>query len=176
MKNWQKNLFLIWLSQFLAMGGYSMAMPFIPLFIKSRLGDFERKKSDLFKLISDLELVVPDRELYRLLNGDALFELSRVRESELNDRIYINALDLMYLWMRQPRAPQVIGKVLAAASFEERRLFSALQHRLSCEKEVTELLESGVLGGDCSRALHFYTKAWKLYLEELDHLQLEKKF
>ena len=38
MKNWQKNLFLIWLSQFLAMGGYSMAMPFIPLFIKSRLG------------------------------------------------------------------------------------------------------------------------------------------
>ena len=38
MQNWQKNLILIWLSQFLAMGGYSMAMPFIPLFIKSRLG------------------------------------------------------------------------------------------------------------------------------------------
>ena len=157
-------------------GGVVEALADRTLFIKSRLGDFERKKSDLFKLISDLELVVPDRELYRLLNGDALFELSRVRESELNDRIYINALDLMYLWMRQPRAPQVIGKVLAAASFEERQLFSALQHRLSCEKEVTELLESGVLGGDCSRALHFYTKAWKLYLEELDHLQLEKKF
>ena len=38
MQLWQKNLFLIWVSQLLAMGGYSMAMPFIPLFIKSRLG------------------------------------------------------------------------------------------------------------------------------------------
>lgn len=38
MKNWQKSLALIWISQLLAMGGYSMAMPFIPLFIKSRLG------------------------------------------------------------------------------------------------------------------------------------------
>ena len=38
MKSWQKSLALIWVSQLLAMGGYSMAMPFIPLFIKSRLG------------------------------------------------------------------------------------------------------------------------------------------
>ena len=38
MQDWRKKLTLIWLSQLLAMGGYSMAMPFIPLFIKSRLG------------------------------------------------------------------------------------------------------------------------------------------
>lgn len=38
MKSWQKSLTLIWISQLLAMGGYAMAMPFIPLFIKSRLG------------------------------------------------------------------------------------------------------------------------------------------
>lgn len=38
MQAWQKKLTLIWLSQLLAMGGYAMAMPFIPLFIKSRLG------------------------------------------------------------------------------------------------------------------------------------------
>lgn len=38
MKTWQKSLALIWLSQLLAMAGYAMAMPFIPLFIKSRLG------------------------------------------------------------------------------------------------------------------------------------------
>ena len=38
MLSWQKKLTLIWISQLLAMGGYSMAMPFIPLFIKSRLG------------------------------------------------------------------------------------------------------------------------------------------
>ena len=157
-------------------GGVVEALADRALYIRSRLGDFKRKQADLFKLVSDLELVVPDRELYRLLNGDAIFELSRVRESELNNRIFINALDLMYLWLRQPRAPQVISKVLGKASFEERRLFSALQHRLCREKEIEELLNSGVLGRDCSRALNFYTKAWKLYLAELEQLQLEKKF
>ena len=38
MSSWKKSLALIWVSQLLAMGGYSMAMPFIPLFIQSRLG------------------------------------------------------------------------------------------------------------------------------------------
>ena len=38
MDSWKKKLALIWVSQLLAMGGYSMAMPFIPLFIKNQLG------------------------------------------------------------------------------------------------------------------------------------------
>ncbi len=156
-------------------GGVVEALADRALFIKSRLGDLRRKQSDIFKLISDLELIVPDKELYQLLNDNALFELSRVRESELNDRIFINALDLMYLWMRQPRASQVISKALNKASFEERRLFSALQHQLSREKEIVTLLSSDVFGPGSSRTLNFYSKAWKLYLAELDRLHLEKK-
>ena len=77
--------------------------------------------------------------------------------------------------MRQPRAPPVIGKVLEKSSYEERRLFEAIQQRLSHEKEVTELLNSGILGRNSSRALNFYTHAWKLYLSELEALNLGKK-
>ena len=68
----------------------------------------------------------------------------------------------------------VIGKVLEKASYEERRLFEAMQHQLSHEEEVTRLLDSGILGPS-SRALSFYTHAWKLYLSELEALNLGKK-
>ena len=35
--NWKKNLFVIWLSQFLAMVGFGCCMPFIPLLLKENL-------------------------------------------------------------------------------------------------------------------------------------------
>ena len=35
--NWKKNLFIIWLSQFLAMVGFGCCMPFIPLMLKENL-------------------------------------------------------------------------------------------------------------------------------------------
>ena len=35
--NWQKNLWVIWLSQFLAMVGFGCCMPFIPLLLKEKL-------------------------------------------------------------------------------------------------------------------------------------------
>ena len=37
MKNWKKNLFVVWLSQFLAMAGFGCCMPFIPLMLKQNL-------------------------------------------------------------------------------------------------------------------------------------------
>ena len=35
--NWKRNLFFIWLSQFLALAGFGMCMPFIPLFMREVL-------------------------------------------------------------------------------------------------------------------------------------------
>ena len=35
--NWKQNLFFIWLSQFLALAGFGMCMPFIPLFMREVL-------------------------------------------------------------------------------------------------------------------------------------------
>lgn len=35
--NWKKNLFFVWLSQFLAMAGFGCCMPFIPLLLKDNL-------------------------------------------------------------------------------------------------------------------------------------------
>ena len=36
--NWKRNLWAVWLSQFLSLSGFGMCGPFIPLFIKDKLG------------------------------------------------------------------------------------------------------------------------------------------
>lgn len=36
--NWKKNLFFIWLSQFLSIAGFSSALPFIPIYIRDKWG------------------------------------------------------------------------------------------------------------------------------------------
>ena len=35
--NWKRNLWAVWLSQFLSLAGFGMCGPFIPLFIKDTL-------------------------------------------------------------------------------------------------------------------------------------------
>ena len=36
--NWKKNLFFIWLCQFLSIAGFSLALPFVPIYIRDRWG------------------------------------------------------------------------------------------------------------------------------------------
>lgn len=156
-------------------GGVVEALADRAVYLRSRLGDFKRKQQDLFKLISDLELLTPDTGLDRQLSNNTFFERSGVRETPLMNRIYLNALDLMYIWMRQPRAPGVIRKIVVNSSAEERRLYVALQQQLTREKEVTQLLESGIFGEHARQVVYFYRHAYKLYLSETASLAPEKK-
>lgn len=36
--NWKKNLFFIWLCQFLSIAGFSLALPFVPIYIRDKWG------------------------------------------------------------------------------------------------------------------------------------------
>ena len=141
------------------------------VYLRSRLGDFKRKQKDLFNLITELELINPEKELYQLLTDNKLFEQRNVKESSLMERARLNALDLMYIWMRQPRAPKVITRLLETSSVEERRLFLAIRQLLSHEKEMMQLFDSGIFGSGTPRVVNFYRRAWKLYLEETSVLK-----
>ena len=156
-------------------GGVVEALADRAVYLRSRLGDMKRKQQDLFKLIADLELLTPDTGLDQLLSNNTLFEQTGVRETPLMNRIYLNALDLMYIWMRQPRAPGVIRKLVINSSAEERRLYVAIQQQLTREKEVTQLLESGIFGKHARQVVNFYRRACKLYLAETASLDTEKK-
>ena len=151
-------------------GGIVESMADRGVYLRSRLGDFKRKQQDLFKLITDLELIDPEKELDQLLSGNRFLEGQGAKESALLDRARLNVLDLMYIWMRQPRAPGVFTQMLEKSSVEERRLFGALRRLLSGEKEMMQLLESGIFGSGTPRVVHFYRRAWKLYFEETSSL------
>lgn len=156
-------------------GGVVEALADRSLYLRSRLGDFKRKQQDLFKLVADLELTAPDTELPKLLSANTLFERSKVRETTLIGRVYLNALDLMYFWMRQPRAPGVITRIISSATPEERKLYMAFQRQLRHEKEITAFLSAVFPAESLPRVLNFYQKAWKLYLAETASLDTEKK-
>jgi hypothetical protein len=152
-------------------GGIVESMADRGVYLRSRLGDFKRKQKDLFNLITELELINPEKELYQLLTDNKLFEQRNVKESSLMERARLNALDLMYIWMRQPRAPKVITRLLETSSVEERRLFLAIRQLLSHEKEMMQLFDSGIFGSGTPRVENFYRRAWKLYLEETSVLK-----
>ena len=156
-------------------GGVVEALADRAVYLRSRLGDLKRKQQDLFKLIAELELLNPDTGLDQLIADNTLFEQTGVKETPLINRIYLNALDLMYIWMRQPRAPGVIRKAVGNASSEERKLFMAIRQQLTKEKEIIDLLESGIFGEHAQQAVNFYRGAYKLYLSETASLDPEKK-
>ena len=46
--NWKKNLFFVWLSQFLSLAGFGCCMPFIPLLLKDNLGVTDPKMQVIY--------------------------------------------------------------------------------------------------------------------------------
>lgn len=46
--NWKKNLFFVWLSQFLSLAGFGCCMPFIPLLLKDNLGVTDPRMQGLY--------------------------------------------------------------------------------------------------------------------------------
>ncbi len=50
MKHWKKNLFVVWLSQFLSIAGFSFSMPFIPYYLQT-LGVEDKQQLNFFILL-----------------------------------------------------------------------------------------------------------------------------
>ena len=96
----------------------------------------------------------------------------RLRKSKLAPLFYINALDMMYIWMRQPQAVAAMRRIMAALSPEERLIFLKAQELLSRERSISKLFLSGLVGQNFGRALAFYLHCYRAYLEELRQFRL----
>ena len=46
--NWKRNLFFIWLSQFLSIAGYALALPFVPIYIRDTWGITDEQQLGLW--------------------------------------------------------------------------------------------------------------------------------
>jgi hypothetical protein len=143
--------------------------------IRMRSLDYATKLDQLFDAYARLELLFPDADLLKMFESpDDLIRRVKSKARNLERMIIINALDLLYFWMYQPRARNELLKRIHAMSLDERRALVSSQYVLRETREISRLFVDGILGKNFSRALSFYLDRSEQYLENVKRLALER--
>jgi hypothetical protein len=82
----------------------------------------------------------------------------------------MNALDLLYFWMYQPRARDVLCALLQGMSQEERQILLRSQSVLKRKPEVSQLLIDGIVGKRFAKTLSFYLDRSEEYLDVIEKM------
>lgn len=139
--------------------------------IRFRALDYSAKISQVFETHATLETIFPEEDVMGMLDSPKDF-MRRINETkpDLAKILMINALDLLYIWMYQPRSASTLHAIMKAMSPEERRIFAASQGILEEERQISQLFVDGVIGRKFSRALSFYLDHADEYLRSLRQL------
>ena len=140
-------------------------------FIKMREGDYATKLRQLFDAYAQLELLYPEADVLKMLESPRDFMLKLSSEAcELEKIIIMNALDLLYFWMYQPRARDVLCALLQGMSQEERQILLRSQSVLKRKPEVSQLLIDGIVGKRFAKTLSFYLDRSEEYLDVIEKM------
>ncbi len=140
-------------------------------FIEMRTDDYSAKLAQLFDVYAQLELMYPEADVLKMLESPRDFMLKLSSEArDLEKIIIINALDLLYFWMCQPRAPNVFCELFHGMSLEERQILLRSQSVLKRKPEVSQLLLDGIVGKRFARPLSFYLDRSEQYLNAVEKL------
>ena len=133
--------------------------------IRIRRRDYAAKLRQLFDAYASLELIFPETDVLELLQSPKDFlKTINTEARDLERIIIINALDLLYLWMYQPRARSVLKARIGAMSEEEKQIFVRSQSVLQRQREISQLFLDGIIGRNFSRGLAFYLDRYEEYL------------
>ena len=141
------------------------------LFLRMRAWDYRGKLNHLFDTFQQLELLFPQEDVLALLESPKQFMMTMSYEHKgLENIIIVNALDMLYFWMYQPRARQVVAGFLRDMGPEERRVFLLSQYVLLREREISQLFLDGLVGRNFARALSFYLDMHRQYLDDIQDM------
>lgn len=136
-----------------------------------RFRDYTAKLRQMFDIYAQLELLLPSSDVLELLETpDELVEALDDKASALEIILILNSLDLLYLWMYQPRGRICLKGIMRQVSPEERRVIIRLQAVLLQYRNISKLFVDGIVGKKFSRALSFYLNRYEEYLNGLDRL------
>ena len=136
--------------------------------IALRTRDYRRKFTEILDTYSRLELLFPDvDELSLLEEPEKLLNSSNAEVRDLMAVLIINALDMLYFWMYQPRARITLREMMGRCTPEERKIILLSQELLEHEHHVSRMFVDGVLGRKFSRPLSFYLMRYEEYLHDL---------
>lgn len=133
--------------------------------------DYATKLGQLYDAYSQLELIYPQTDVLKMLESPKRFMRKLGTEArDLEKIMIINALDLLYFWMYQPRARGVLCSLLRGMSNDERQIFLRSQSVLRRDRETSQLIVNGIVGRNFARALSFYLDRSEAYLDTLEEL------
>ena len=140
--------------------------------IRMRMRDYGTKLTQIFDVYARLDLIFPQISTMDLLNAPERFDSAAKGEvADLDNIMIINALDLLYFWMYQPRARSALKLLMGSLTEEEKEILKASQKVLSREKKISLLFVDGLVGKSFSRALSFYLDRWQEYVTAMNKLK-----
>jgi hypothetical protein len=140
-------------------------------YLKQRSRDYTDSFARLFDCCERLEVLFPEETIADVLNRPGNPDAAGGREAaDLKKIVIINALDLMYFWMYQPRARDTLKAMLKEMTEDERMSFAGAQIVLTKVREISQMLVDGLMGLDFARPLAFYLARREQYLEDMSRL------
>jgi hypothetical protein len=139
--------------------------------IRARVWDYSAKLRQLFDTYARLELLFPEMDVLEMLESPNKFmQTINTEAQDLERIIIINALDLLYFWMYQPRSRSALKTRIRNMSEEERQIFVRSQYILQREREISQLFLDGIIGRNFSKGLAFYLDRYPEYLAALKQM------
>jgi hypothetical protein len=136
--------------------------------IQARLREYKIKSTQLFDIYAQLELLYPEVQTFKILDHSANpRHRANAEASDLEKIIMIQALDLLYFWMYQPRSRVALRQYLGTLTEDERQILVSSQFTLQRYREISQLFIDGILGLNFQRPLSFYLSRYEGYLEEV---------
>lgn len=140
--------------------------------IQMRRRDYRNRFSLMFNSYAELELLFPDAKVLEVLESPEKFMHSNHPGArDVERRIIVCALDLLYFWMYQPRARSALRALLKDLSSEEKQILLRSQFILLRQRTISLLLVDGILGRNFSRALAFYLDRYPNYLRTVSKMR-----
>ncbi|TKB23320.1 hypothetical protein FCL47_22940 [Desulfopila sp. IMCC35006] len=139
--------------------------------IRLRLAAYRTKITQLFAVFSRLDLQFPEEDVLEMLQSPKMMMQTLNYEAREQERlIIVNALDLMYFWMYQPRAGKALEIMVQKMTREEWLIFYRSQLVLNRHREVSQFFVDGLVGKDFSKPLSFYLDRSTQYLIDMEKL------
>lgn len=139
--------------------------------IRLRSHDYATKLAQLFDTYAQLELIFPESDVLKMLDSPkTLLRKVSAEARDLEKILIMNALDLLYFWMYQPRARSVLCSLLRGMSDEEKQILVRSQFVLQRKREVSQLFVNGIVGKKFAHALSFYLNRSDEYLDAIEEI------
>lgn len=133
--------------------------------------DYQAKIAQLFSVFARLDVLFPEEDVLDMLQAPEKAFVAMGEEAEELKKIFIvNALDLMYFWMYQPRARKTLQDLVVHMSDEEWLIFYRSQLVLRRDREISQVFVDGLVGRNFAQGLSFYLGTAETYLADMEAL------